>query len=711
MLKQEDIVTKSVFINEKEYILQPGAEGITIEFFENHHKYGELGKNAENNFTLAEECIKTSLLSDHKKIFPNFLDQSLCESLITEFENDPVGIQDSRVLEAIIPQVLTEELDREIMSYFNSEYSIFWWSIYKVENSLEKKGYFTKWHCDGGPQKHLKVIIYLNGHDEHGSDTGFVDESTTNKLKDVGYIFNKLNNRALDLTELCQHFEIDFSPEFSKPNKGDCLVFNPAQLAHKAFVPKPGKTRYALNLCLVQSEANWRDVWKNYYEPAYGCQEFNGFADKALRFKSITNTPQNTVPKDYIEIALNNEISNLNHLQYLLSNIFSDAKIVNYIYQNFIQSDPHLVNCRSVFHFVNISKELLHGQLSVKAALNKTVIQGLMDLADFEETFKTSFGCYKPKDKPNPLAIFWPTPTHPKHPQSKYNVLPYVNKHAIMDIDTPIGSAGSCFAFEIAKFFQQEGYNYVVTERNDDPESGVLVDGYKPGDEYVKFCANYGILFNTPSFLQLAEKAFGIKKYQKLLIDSDNGYFLDPYRENVLFESQAAYMADYEKHVEAVKQSFLQSKIFVITLGLNECWQLHDGTFMSRNPRENMFHLVKHRTLTVQENVDNIQRFFDIIKVHNPDFKLIISVSPIPFLATGRANEQHIITANCHSKSVLRVAADELVRKNQDMYYLPSYELVTECVEDAWEADHRHVKPETVGKVVSMFQEIFVTAK
>ena len=80
----------------------------------------------------------------------------------------------------------------------------------------------------------------------------------------------------------------------------------------------------------------------------------------------------------------------------------------------------------------------------------------------------------------------------------------------------------------------------------------------------------------------------------------------------------------------------------------------------------------------------------------------------MPFLATGRADEHHIITANCHSKSVLRVAAEELVANNDDMYYLPSYELVTECVEDPWLSDTRHVKPEVVEKVVGMFKSIFL---
>ncbi len=61
------------------------------------------------------------------------------------------------------------------------------------------------------------------------------------------------------------------------------------------------------------------------------------------------------------------------------------------------------------------------------------------------------------------------------------------------------------------------------------------------------------------------------------------------------------------------------------------------------------------------------------------------------------------------SKAVLRVAADHLVANNSDMYYLPSYEMVTECCKDAWDEYSRHVTPETVAKVVDMFKEIFVT--
>ena len=105
-----------------------------------------------------------------------------------------------------------------------------------------------------------------------------------------------------------------------------------------------------------------------------------------------------------------------------------------------------------------------------------------------------------------------------------------------MTKDTPIVSAGSCFAFEISKVLQQDNYNYVISERIDDPNSEVIVDGYTPGDDIVKFSANYGIIFNSPSFTQLAEKAFSKRKFQKLLAQVPGGLYTDPYSENVFLK-------------------------------------------------------------------------------------------------------------------------------------------------------------------------------
>ena len=335
-------------------------------------------------------------------------------------------------------------------------------------------------------------------------------------------------------------------------------------------------------------------------------------------------------------------------------------------------------------------------------------IKNVHNLLSFEQNYIQSENCYYLKNKPNPAGIFWPSPDRATNAASKYDQIPYVNKHPIMDKSTPIATAGSCFAFEIAKVLQQQKFNYVVAERADNPEDGVIIDGYKPGDDKALFSANYGILFNTPSLLQLAQKAFNTKKFTKYLVELNPSLYTDPYRENVFFNSRKAYLDDYPKHIAAIKRSLLEAEVFIFTAGLNECWQLLDGTVISRNPKSGFNHLLTHKTLTVQENVDNIKQFYHLVKQHNPKFKLVLTLSPIPLIATGRGNTHHVIEANTHSKSVLRVALDQVVNELEDAYYLPSYELVTECCENPWEDDHRHVTKETVNRVIAMFKEMFV---
>jgi len=95
-------------------------------------------------------------------------------------------------------------------------------------------------------------------------------------------------------------------------------------------------------------------------------------------------------------------------------------------------------------------------------------------------------------------------------------------------------------------------------------------------------------------------------------------------------------------------------------------------------------------------------------RAHNKNIKIIVTVSPVPLLATYRAKEHHVITANAHSKAVLRVAAEEFASKNKDVFYFPSYETVMYCTEQPWKPDLRHVAPHTVDNVMRLFSKMFL---
>jgi hypothetical protein len=254
---------------------------------------------------------------------------------------------------------------------------------------------------------------------------------------------------------------------------------------------------------------------------------------------------------------------------------------------------------------------------------------------------------------------------------------------------------------------QKRGYNYLITERPDNPRDGVIVAEYTPGDKLVKFSASYGLLFNSPSLLQLAQRAFGLKTFKRLLVP-EGEFLADPFRENVFFLDQASFDRDYDRHTEALRRVFTEAEVFVFTMGLNEYWRYKDDhTAISRNPRSTIVALLEHRRMTVAENVQAISKFHRIVKVHNPNFKMILSVSPIPFLASGLSQKLHVIQANSHSKAVLRVAAQELAETLEDVYYFPSFEMVMHTLADPWEEDMRHVKREAVSEIIELFYEMY----
>jgi len=333
-------------------------------------------------------------------------------------------------------------------------------------------------------------------------------------------------------------------------------------------------------------------------------------------------------------------------------------------------------------------------------ALDSDFIAQAGRLADFERRFSVDVHRYDIDDKRTPNVVYWPNPAHPKAPSSLFEELPYIRSLGLVDKSTPIGSAGSCFASEIAWYLQEQGYNYIVEEFDER-------DAPKPESP-----ARWGIIFNTPSFTQLAEKAFGLRTMPKLAEYHYAGqYWQDPFRENVVFGSIEELEVDREKHLAACRRAFETCKVFVITLGLNECWEyIPDGTVASRNPKTPLhFALFRHRVLSVAENVEYLQRFLDVLRANNPDIQLVVTVSPVPFMATGLGAEKHVVVANAHSKAVLRVAAEEFVGANEGVHYFPSYEMVSHCIENAWEEDQRHIRRPAVARIMQLFETMFVT--
>jgi hypothetical protein len=269
-----------------------------------------------------------------------------------------------------------------------------------------------------------------------------------------------------------------------------------------------------------------------------------------------------------------------------------------------------------------------------------------------------------------------------------------------------VASAGSCFAQRIAEALRERGCNYFVAE------PGPAERGYGT------YSARFGNLYTTVQLAQLFDRAFGLFAPADDVWERHAGGFVDALRPRVEpggFPTRDALLADREAHLAAVRRMFAEADVFAFTLGLTEAWRsTRDGTAYPVPPGREFgrFDPAAYRfeNLGVAANVDALGRFLIALRAINPRVNVILTVSPVPLAAT--AGPAHVLAATVYSKSVLRVAAEEIARTFDRVAYFASYEIVTATFDPAgsFEADRRTIAPAGVDRVMRSFFRHFVPA-
>ncbi|HET7672191.1 MAG TPA: GSCFA domain-containing protein [Burkholderiales bacterium] len=149
----------------------------------------------------------------------------------------------------------------------------------------------------------------------------------------------------------------------------------------------------------------------------------------------------------------------------------------------------------------------------------------------------------------------------------------------------------------------------------------------------------------------------------------------------------------------------------VLTVRLAEVWyDESNGKVFWRGVPQSIYDPARHkcRVSTVQENRDNLKHIVRSLRELRPDLPIIVTLSPIPLKATFEAAS--IFTADCVSKSVLRVAIHELMaERDPRLYYWPSFEIVRwlggHVAESFYGEDGntRHINRRTVRLILESF--------
>ncbi|MBU3537078.1 GSCFA domain-containing protein, partial [Alkalihalobacillus clausii] len=76
---------------------------------------------------------------------------------------------------------------------------------------------------------------------------------------------------------------------------------------------------------------------------------------------------------------------------------------------------------------------------------------------------------------------------------------------------------------------------------------------------------------------------------------------------------------------------------------------------------------------SVANCVEDFDTVIAFLKNINPALKILLTVSPVPLIATYE--NQHVLVSNTISKSILRVSANEISKKYDFVEYFPSFEI------------------------------------
>lgn len=278
--------------------------------------------------------------------------------------------------------------------------------------------------------------------------------------------------------------------------------------------------------------------------------------------------------------------------------------------------------------------------------------------------------------------------------------------------DDRVATAGSCFAQNIARSLRANGMQYYVPET---APPGMPPDQAQAAN-YGTFSARFGNIYTVRQLVQLFDRALGTFTPTLSAWAEPKGGVVDPFRPLIQpggFASEEALLENRVRHLAHVRTMFAKLSVFVFTLGLTEAWQHEeDGAIVPLAPGVAGGEADRARfgfvNFTSADVMTDIRAFHARLRWVNPAARLLLTVSPVPLIATYE--DRHVLVSTTYSKSVLHAAAVESAGELEGVSYFPSYEIVTSPLnrDRYFDEDLRSVNQKGVDHVMRVFFRHYV---
>jgi GSCFA family protein len=299
-----------------------------------------------------------------------------------------------------------------------------------------------------------------------------------------------------------------------------------------------------------------------------------------------------------------------------------------------------------------------------------------------------------------PRAVTWAPPG---------SLDPVVDPRFRVGLADRVATMGSCFAQHLSRHLVRSGLPYLVTEPGPQDEAEARRRNFGV------YSARYGNVYTVEQAVQLFDRAFGYAPSREPAWKRE-ATFVDPYRPQIEpdgFADETALLADRAEHLRRTREALEQATVLVFTLGLTEAWRSRvTGEVFGTAPGvaggtwdDTAYEFIN---FGVDEVRHSLFDFCERLREANPHLRILLTVSPVPLVATYEA--RHVVVSTTYSKSVLRVAADEATRRFDFVDYFPSYELISSSAagRSYYAPDLREVDDAGVRHVMRCFTRHYV---
>lgn len=239
-----------------------------------------------------------------------------------------------------------------------------------------------------------------------------------------------------------------------------------------------------------------------------------------------------------------------------------------------------------------------------------------------------------------------------------------------------LGSLGSCFAENISARLQNLKFEVLVNP--------------------------FGILYNPVSITDAIQYMLAEKSYSEAdLFEQEGKWHHFDFHGAFSGVSKEAALGKMNRSMEKAREALPKLSFMIITLGTAYVWWHKEQARGVANCHKVSASTFDRRLLSVDEIVQAMEQSLVALRQKNPSIRFLLTVSPVRHIRDGLAENQV-------SKAILRLAADQLTKTMEEVYYFPAYEIMMDDLRDYrfYNADMIHPTEVAIDYIWQVFQDL-----